>query len=94
MFIVSLTYTAPLNEVDKLLDDHVAYLKQQYAAGNFIASGRKMPRTGGVILSMLKSRATLDEVLAQDPFHHAGVADYEVIEFEPSMVAEGFEILQ
>jgi uncharacterized protein YciI len=94
MFIVSLTYTAPLEEVDKHLDDHVTYLKRQYAAGNFVASGRKVPRTGGVILSKLENRATLDAVLAQDPFHHAGVADYEVIEFVPSMVAEGFEILQ
>lgn len=94
MFIVSLTYTAPLEEVDQHLDDHVTYLKRQYAAGNFVASGRKVPRTGGVILSKLENRATLDAVLAQDPFHHACVADYEVIEFVPSMVAEGFEILQ
>ena len=94
MFIVSLTYTAPLEEVDKHLDDHVTYLKRQYAAGNFVASGRKVPRSGGVILSKLENRATLDAVLAQDPFHRAGVADYEVIEFDPSMVAEGFEILQ
>ena len=94
MFIVSLTYTAPLEEVDKHLDDHVTYLKRQYAAGNFVASGRKVPRTGGVILSKLKNRATLEAILAQDPFHRAGVADYEVIEFDPSMVAEGFEILQ
>lgn len=94
MFIVSLTYTAPLEEVDKHLDDHVTYLKRQYAAGNFVASGRKVPRTGGVILSKLKNRATLEAILAQDPFHRAGVADYDVIEFDPSMVAAGFEMLQ
>jgi uncharacterized protein YciI len=94
MFIVSLTYTAPLEEVDQHLDEHVSYLKRQYAAGGFVASGRKIPRTGGIILSKLENRATLDAVLEQDPFHRAGVADYETIEFDPSMVAEGFEILQ
>ncbi len=56
MFIVSLNYKRPLEEVDKLLDAHVAYLKQEYANGKFIASGRKNPRTGGVILSNVKTK--------------------------------------
>lgn len=47
MFIVSLTYKRPLSEVDQHLEAHVAYLKQQYGDGHFIASGRKVPRTGG-----------------------------------------------
>lgn len=94
MFIVSLTYKSDLEEVDKHLDDHVAYLKQEYANGNFIASGRKIPRTGGVILSCVKNRDELDLILKKDPFNKAGIAEYEITEFIPSMVAEGFEILQ
>jgi len=94
MFIVSLTYKRPLEEVDRHLDAHVAYLKQEYANGNFIASGRKVPRTGGVILCNVKTRDELDAVLANDPFHIAGIAYYEVMEFIPSMVAEGFEKLK
>ena len=94
MFIVSLRYKSDLEEVDKHLDAHVAYLKQEYAKGNFVASGRKIPRTGGIILSCVKSRDELDLVLAEDPFNKAGIAEYDIIEFVPSMVAEGFEILQ
>jgi uncharacterized protein YciI len=94
MFIVSLTYKRPLEEADRHLDAHVAYLKQEYANGNFIASGRKVPRTGGVILSNVKTRDELDAILAKDPFHIAGIADYETMEFIPSMVAEGFEKLK
>lgn len=45
MFIISLTYKSDLEEVDKLLDDHVVYLKKEYANGNFIASGRKLKFT-------------------------------------------------
>ena len=51
MFIVLLTYRKPLAEIDRLMDDHVAWLKGHYAAGLFIASGRRVPRTGGVILA-------------------------------------------
>ena len=94
MFVISLNYKCSLEEVDKLLGAHVAYLKQAYAQGSFIASGRKVPRTGGVILSNVKSRSELEAILAEDPFSQAGVADYDITEFIPSMVAEGYEMLQ
>ena len=94
MFIVSLTYIRDIEEVDKLLDAHAAYLKQEYANGNFIASGRKIPRTGGIILSCLKNKEELESIIAKDPFNKAGVAEYNITEFVPSMVAKGFEILQ
>lgn len=91
MFIVSLTYMSSLEEVDTHLDAHIAYLKQEYANGSFIASGRKMPRTGGVILSNLKTRNELEAVLEKDPFFQNGIAQYDITEFLPSMVAKGFE---
>lgn len=94
MFIVSLNYKVDLEEVDGHLDDHVAYLKKEYARGNFVASGRKVPRTGGVILSCIKDIRELQAILERDPFHVAGIAEYEIIDFTPSMVAEGFEVLQ
>ena len=94
MFIVSLHYVRPLEEVDRHLEAHVAYLKQQYAQGHFLASGRKVPRTGGVILARVGSREALQAVLEQDPFHQNQVAEYEVIEFVPGMVAEGLESIR
>ncbi len=94
MFIVSLNYKCELEEVDKHLDAHVAYLKQEYAKGNFIASGRKIPRTGGIILSDVKSKMDLEAILEKDPFFQADIADYNITEFIPSMVAEGYEILK
>lgn len=94
MFIVSLTYNCPLEEVDKHLDAHVAYLTQEYDNGNFIVSGRKVPRTGGVILSAVETREQLETILRKDPFYKAGIAEYDVTEFVPSMVAEGYEKLK
>ena len=94
MFIIDLTYTAPLTEVDALLEAHVAYLKEQYVRGVFLASGRKTPRTGGVILARCESKDVLWRILDQDPFHAGGVAEYTVTEFTASMTAEGLEALQ
>ncbi len=94
MFIVLLTYTKPLEVVDDYLEAHVKYLKEQYKEGNFIASGRKIPRDGGVILSKLDSKEKLQEVLAKDPFKLANVANYEIIEFVPSMTSDEYENLK
>ncbi|WP_374349912.1 YciI family protein [Chitinimonas sp.] len=93
MFVVVLTYVKPLEFVDSLIDAHVRWLQAQYAAGYFLASGRRVPRTGGVILAQGLDRATLDAVLAQDPFQQQGAAQYEVIEFTPGMVAEPLRFL-
>ena len=46
-----------------------------------------MPREGGIILADAPSRAALEAVLGEDPFHQAGVARYEITEFTPLMTA-------
>lgn len=94
MFIISLTYQRPLKEVDEHLNAHVEYLNEQYRLGNFLASGRKIPRTGGIILSAMNSREALDKVIRLDPFHRHEVAQYEVIEFAASMTCKELEFLK
>ncbi|WP_047238208.1 YciI family protein [Chromobacterium subtsugae] len=93
MYVVSLSYTAPLSDIDALLPAHVAWLNQAYADGLFLASGRKVPRSGGVILAR-GERAALEARLADDPFAKAGVARYDITEFVPSMTAAGLEGLK
>ena len=90
MFIVSLTYIVDLEKVDELLPLHVDYLANQYEKGNFIASGRKIPRTGGIILSKLDSIEKLEEVLNRDPFKINNFAEYKIEEFIPSMTSDNF----
>jgi len=88
MFIISLTYKVSLDKIDDELDNHVEYLKEEYALGHFQASGRKIPRTGGIILSKIKDRNELDRVIQKDPFYQKNLADYEIIEFVPSMTSD------
>ena len=45
-------------------------------------------------MSKLQNRAALEAALAEDPFYRAGIAAHEITEFVPSMVGQGFEILQ
>ncbi|PSH57533.1 MULTISPECIES: YciI family protein [Phyllobacterium] len=93
MFIVSLTYVVPLDEVDAAIPLHVAFLEKHYAAGTFLASGAKVPRTGGIILAKASSEEALQEILAEDPFHQKKLAYYDVQEFVPSRTLKGLEPL-
>ncbi|MFE9366183.1 YciI family protein [Streptomyces sp. NPDC006978] len=81
MFVLELTYTAPVERVDALMTEHVAWLDAQYAAGVFIASGRKNPRDGGVILAVGDDRAGIERIAASDPFTTHGVCAYRITEF-------------
>ncbi|WP_275461910.1 YciI family protein [Streptomyces noursei] len=87
MFVLELTYTAPLDRVDAALQDHVTWLERAYAAGHFIASGRKNPRDGGVIIAAGSDRATVEELAADDPFVRAGVCEYRITEFTATKTA-------
>jgi uncharacterized protein YciI len=80
-FIVSLTYVAPIEEVDKVLEAHVAWLREQHAAGHLLGWGRKVPREGGILLAKGESKAAVEALAAQDPFVKGGVAKVEVIEW-------------
>jgi uncharacterized protein YciI len=88
MFIISLTYTAPLGQVDAHLAAHREFLGEQYARGLFLLSGRKVPRDGGIIVASAGSRAEVEKLVRQDPFHRAGLARYEITEFVPTMTAD------
>jgi uncharacterized protein YciI len=88
VFVVSLTYVKPLAEVDALLARHNAFLDRHYRAGRFLLSGRKEPRTGGVIVAAAHSMQELAGIFDEDPFKVHGVADYEFVEFTPSRSRE------
>ena len=85
MFIAILTYKKPLSEVDRFLAAHRKYLANHYADGDFIASGPQNPRVGGVIMMKAESREAVDAIIAEDPFHINGIADYQIVEFTPTM---------
>lgn len=84
--VVGLTYRADLDAIDAAMKEHVAWLTRGYAEGLFVASGRKVPRDGGVILIRGHKHA-VEALVATDPFVAGGLATAEVTEFTASMAA-------
>lgn len=90
MFIVSLTYKKDISEVERLITSHIQFLDKHYAEQRFIFSGRKNPRTGGIILVRNVNRMELDNIIRQDPFYQNEIADYDITEVIPTKYDRDF----
>jgi len=88
MFVIELPYKADLKRIDAHMGAHMKFLRKYYAAGNFLASGRKIPRDGGIILAVGESRDAVEAIAKEDPFYTKGLADIRVIEFRASQRAD------
>ena len=91
MFILELTYTADLSEIDAAMQAHMRWLSAQYAAGRFLVSGRKVPRDGGVIIATGSDRTAIEAIAAEDPFVRQGLATVRVVEFRASQKTKEIE---
>ena len=91
MFVIELLYKADLAQIDAHMAAHVAFLKKYYAAGNFLVSGRKIPRDGGIILAVGPSRRDIEAIAEEDPFYQRGLADFRIIEFRASQRADDIQ---
>lgn len=93
MFVLLARYTKPAEEVDLLLEGHKAWITRHQEAGRILMTARQVPLTGGLILAHGDSVEQMWEMLAEDPFHTSGAAEYQVLEFQPARVTEGMEEL-
>ncbi|MBL4639910.1 MAG: hypothetical protein JKY57_05210 [Kordiimonadaceae bacterium] len=91
LFIVDLEYTAPLEQIEPLMAEHMVFVNKGYETGLFLASGPKVPRSGGIILAVSNSKEKLEKLLEEDPFHTQGVVRYSVTEFHPRRTVAGFD---
>ena len=90
MFLVMVNYIKPLEEIEQYLKEHIQFLDHYYAQEKFIFSGRRNPRTGGLILMNLNSKEEIQQIIKEDPFHIYGMAEYEIIEFTPTKYDANF----
>jgi uncharacterized protein YciI len=91
MFVIELIYKADLAQIDAHMSAHVVFLKKYYASGNFLVSGRKIPRDGGIILAVAPNRQHIEAIVQEDPFIKRGLADFRVIEFRASQRANDIQ---
>ncbi|MEV0416266.1 YciI family protein [Streptomyces sp. NPDC050448] len=94
MFVVTVTYTAPLEHVDPWRPAHGDWLNHLMSRRLLLMAGRQVPLVGGVYLVPRMPADELDRLLATDPYVVHGVARHTVVECTPLLVAAGLEGLK
>jgi len=94
MFLLLGRYLKPVDEVEVHLDAHRAWVREHAEAGRVIAAGREMPLQGGLLVAVGVTRAEVDAMTAADPYVTAGVAEYDVREYDVVLAAPGAEALR
>ncbi len=82
-FVVEVTYTAPLEQIDQLLAAHRVFLQTGYDRGLLLMSGPQNPRIGGFIIARAASRDDVVSFFRADPFQQENAATYRFTEFNP-----------
>ena len=93
MFIVDLKYKVPLEEIYSHMGEHMKFLRKYYKLNKFLASGRKVPRTGGIFLLLSESRAEVDSIIEEDPFFIHNLAEFTITEFNTSQMHPGLKVI-
>lgn len=93
MFVITLRYISPLEELDRLMGDHMQFLRRHYKENTFLTSGRQVPRTGGIILAVGKSKEAIEAIMREDPFCKHQLAEFTVIEFLNSQMHPEFKTM-
>jgi uncharacterized protein YciI len=86
LFVVLMHYSQPLEAVDRIRAEHVRHVEGWAGRGVFRAWARRNPPSGGVLVAAAPDRATVERVVAEDPYVKAGVATPEIVEFNPANV--------
>lgn len=94
--IAIIRYRRPLEEVLPHLDAHRAYLGELKEQGKLVASGPLVPRSGGALLLRIPDgiiHAELDRIRNGDPYVKAGVAQYELLPWDPGIGRDALDKL-
>ncbi|MFV0678166.1 YciI family protein [Variovorax sp. tm] len=92
LYIVTLSYVRPIEEVNLHLESHKQWLGKHVKAGSILAAGPLEDRSGGVVLVHCKDRDELDSLLAQDSFVIERLVAVSVQGFDPVLRAESFAV--
>lgn len=83
MFVVTITYTQPIEAIEAKTVEHREWLDIHVASGLVLLAGPMVPRTGGILVVRSGgTREELEALLKADPFQIHGLADYTVTEFK------------
>jgi uncharacterized protein YciI len=87
--VLTITYEKPLEVIDQVRPDHLAWLNDEVAAGRLLLAGRQDSGAGGVLITADISTEDAQGIIDRDPYTLAGVVSYQRLSFNGGVRAAG-----
>jgi uncharacterized protein YciI len=94
MYLITITYTQPLEAVERVLEAHRQYLRDAPLASRIVMTGRRRPATGGLVVLRADRLEDVEAFVQADPYFIENVAAFDIVEFDVAQVASGLELLR
>ncbi len=69
-FVISVTYTAPIEKIEEIRPSHRSFLQIGYDIGFILCSGPRNPMTGGIIIARAESKEEIRIVISKRSLPH------------------------
>jgi uncharacterized protein YciI len=96
MYIINITVNADISaeQHESLFPKHVSWFKQYFDEGKFVVVGPYSDRErAGIIIASTENRRELEAILSDDSYY-PDLANYEIREFFPKMIASDLDKLR
>lgn len=94
MFILNVSYSKNPSEVEPHIKSHGVWVGRYLKEGVFLFAGPKKSGLGGVIAVQSMPKEKLLQILAEDSYVQADVADYQIIDFDCKAAQATLEALK
>ncbi len=94
MYLLNLSYTQKLPQVELHNVGHSTWVKKYRTDGTFLFASPKKNGLGGVIGVKDMAKSDLLKILAEDTYVAADVGDYQIIEVDIKLSAAAYEAMK
>lgn len=94
MYVLNVSYAQAPALVEPHIPSHGAWVRKYLDAGIILAAGPKKSGLGGALLVRSLPRAELERMLSEDSYVQAGVADYQIIDFDCKAAVDALQALK
>lgn len=81
-YVIESSFQQPFETFGEAVPQHRAWLQEWYDKGVLLCSGPKTDKSGGLLIGRAESIAPLQALVNGDPYNRAGLARYEIKEFD------------
>ncbi len=94
MFLLNVSYIKSPAQVESEIPAHGEWVSRYLNEGVFLFAGPKRSGLGGVIAVKSIEKKRLMEILSEDSYVQADVAEYQIVEFDCKATLTAFESMK